>query len=99
MLVTKELQGVSVAIREEYECMIRKYNNILDVAHACLYIGTQASVTLMDLKNGTTVVELPNRVFSALELVCYLFPRACVLPILGHVRKCTYIQRSGGANG
>ena len=36
---------------------------------------------LKDLNNGTAVVELPKRVFSGMEHVCYLF-----LLTLEHVR-------------
>ena len=46
-------------------------NNVLNMC-SYSYIGTRASF-LTDLKNGTEAVELPNRVFSALEHVCYLF--------------------------
>ena len=44
----------------------------------------KASTALMDLKNGTAGVELPKRVFSAMEHVCYhsTVSGACALPIV-----------------
>jgi hypothetical protein len=40
----------------------------------------------MDLKNGTVGVELPKRVSSAMEHVCYLF-----LLTLEHVRYLSWV--------
>jgi hypothetical protein len=47
-------------------------------------------MVLKDLKNGTAVVELPKRVSSGMEHVCYLF-----LLTLEHVRYLSYIGTYG----
>jgi hypothetical protein len=97
-LKIKELKGmISVAVREVYEFMYKNqvHTNVLDIVCTCSYIDTHASVALTDFNNGTAAVELSNRVFSALELVCYLFPKnghtgACVLPILVQVHAVVW---------